>query len=133
MDIKYRVTKTTVSYLRYHIIFCPRYRRHIFKVNGVAELTEQLVKNKCEEMNIEVLNIFLGIDYIYLFIDVPASLNPSEVITHIKNHTSTRIRNEYEEFSKMPGLWTRSYFISTEDEITQKTIHEFVERQQKRY
>lgn len=35
MENKYRRTKTTVSLINYHFVFCPRYRRKIFNIPGV--------------------------------------------------------------------------------------------------
>lgn len=52
MKDEYRNTKTTVSLINYHFIFCPRYRRKIFLIKGVEERFEELVKLKCEEMEI---------------------------------------------------------------------------------
>ncbi|MCB2351686.1 IS200/IS605 family transposase, partial [Clostridium estertheticum] len=37
MENKYRTTKTTVSLINYHFIFCPRYRRKIFLIPNVEE------------------------------------------------------------------------------------------------
>ena len=37
MKNKYKHTKTTVSLINYHIVFCPRYRRKIFNIPGVEE------------------------------------------------------------------------------------------------
>ncbi|MBQ3962495.1 MAG: transposase, partial [Erysipelotrichaceae bacterium] len=37
MNNDYRRTKTTVSLINYHFVFCPRYRRKIFNIPGVAE------------------------------------------------------------------------------------------------
>ena len=33
----YKHTKTTVSLINYHFVFCPRYRRKIFNIPGVAD------------------------------------------------------------------------------------------------
>lgn len=33
----YKHTKTTVSLINYHFVFCPRYRRKIFNIKGVEE------------------------------------------------------------------------------------------------
>jgi len=52
MESNYRKTKTTVSLLNYHFVFCPRYRRKIFKVNGVEDRVKQIITDLCKELDI---------------------------------------------------------------------------------
>ena len=42
------------------------------------------------------------------------------------------LRKEFKELSKMSSLWTRSYFVSTEDFISLDTIKWYVEQQKTR-
>ena len=42
------------------------------------------------------------------------------------------MKREYKELSKMSSLWTRSYFVSTEDFISLDTIKWYVEQQKTR-
>lgn len=61
-----------------------------------------------------------------------------QIIEEIFNHsnygyTSRILREEFSELSKMPGLWTRSYFVSTAGNVSSETIKKYVENQKKRY
>lgn len=56
MENKYRHTKTTVSLINYHFVFCPRYRRKIFLIPNVEERFKELVKMKCKELEIRKSN-----------------------------------------------------------------------------
>lgn len=51
----------------------------------------------------------------------------------IKGVTSRALRDEYKELSKMPSLWTRSYFVSTAGNVSSETIKKYVESQKTRY
>ena len=42
MKNQYQHTKTTVSLIHYHFVFCPRYRRKIFKIPGVEARFKEL-------------------------------------------------------------------------------------------
>ncbi|WP_367303522.1 transposase, partial [uncultured Dubosiella sp.] len=44
MNKQYRCSQTTVSMVRYHFVFCPRYRRKIFLIPGVEERFKELVR-----------------------------------------------------------------------------------------
>ncbi|MCC0628665.1 MULTISPECIES: transposase, partial [unclassified Clostridioides] len=37
MENKYRRTQTTVSLINYHFVFCPRYRRKVFNIEGLED------------------------------------------------------------------------------------------------
>ena len=42
MQGKYRTTETTVYCCRYHVIFCPKYRRKVL-INGIDERFKEIV------------------------------------------------------------------------------------------
>ena len=46
MKNEYRHTKTTVSMINYHFVFCPRYRRKIFLIPGVEGRFKELIREK---------------------------------------------------------------------------------------
>jgi len=133
MENKYRTTKTTVSLINYHFVFCPRYRRKIFLINGVEERFKNLVKYVCEEMKIEIIEIECDKDHTHIFLNTLPTLSPSDIMQKIKGYTSKILREEFKELSNMPSLWTRSYFVSTAGNVSSETIKIYVENQKKRY
>ena len=130
---EYRHTNTTVSLINYHFVFCPRYRRKIFLVKDVEKRFKELVAIKCQELEIEIIAIECNKDHSHMFLNCLPTLSPSDIMQHIKGYTSKILREEYPEFSKMPGLWTRSYFVSTASNVSSETIKRYVENQKKRY
>uniref|UniRef100_UPI0030073890 IS200/IS605 family transposase n=1 Tax=Bacillus sp. 2205SS5-2 TaxID=3109031 RepID=UPI0030073890 len=54
---EYRRTKTTLSLINYHFVFCPRYRRKIFLQTKVEERFKQLVQEISVELDIEIIAI----------------------------------------------------------------------------
>ena len=132
MDKEYRRTKTTVSMLNYHFVFCPRYRRKIFDISGVEERFKALVAEKCEELDIEILAMECHKDHAHLFLSCTPKQSPTSVMAQIKGYTSRAIRREFPKLSKMPNLWTRSYFVSTAGDVSSETIRRYVETQKSR-
>ena len=57
----------------------------------------------------------------------------SDIMKSLKGYTSKILRNEFNELSKMPSLWTRSFFVSTAGNVCSETIKQYVENQKKRY
>ena len=134
MENKYRRTKTTVSLINYHFVFCPRYRRKIFKDNPMVERRfKEIVKNICDEMDIEIIAIESDKDHTHMFLNCLPTLSPSDIMQKIKGATSRVLRDEFPQLQKMPSLWTRSYFVSTTGNVSSETVKQYVENQKKRY
>lgn len=94
---------------------------------------KDLVTLKCKELEIEALDIEYGEDYVYLYLNCPPVLSPSEVMNHLKGYTGGKLREEFKELSKMQNLWTRNYLVSTEETLDTEIIKKYVELQKKRY
>lgn len=133
MENKYRKTKTIVSLINYHFVFCPRYRRKIFLIPNVEERFKHMVNYICDEMEIEIIAIECDKDHSHMFLNCLPTLSPSDIMQKIKGVTSRVLRDEFEELSKMPSLWTRSYFVSTAGNVSSETVKQYVENQKKRY
>lgn len=133
MENTYRHTNTTVSLINYHFVFCPRYRRKIFLIPNVEERFKELVNLKCKELNIEIIAIECDKDHTYMFVNCLPILSPSDIMQQIKGYTSKILRTEFIQLSKMPSLWTRSYFVSTAKTVCSETIKKYVESQKTRY
>ena len=54
MSQTYRSTQTTVSLIKYHFVFCPRYRRKVL-VGAVEERLKIILSEICEEIEIQIL------------------------------------------------------------------------------
>ncbi|MEG1299703.1 MAG: IS200/IS605 family transposase [Erysipelotrichaceae bacterium] len=133
MENIYRHTNTTEFLINYHFIFCPRYRRKIFLIPNVEERFKTLVNEKCKELKIEIIAIECDKDHAHMFLNCLPTQSPSEVMKQIKGCTSRILRDEFYMLTKMPSLWTRSYFVSTAGNVSSETIKQYVESQKKRY
>lgn len=133
MDNKYRRTKTTVSLINYHFVFCPRYRRKIFNIPGVEERFKELTSDGCKALDIDILAMECHIDHVHLFLSCPPDMSPSDIMHQIKGASSYALREEFPSLAKMPSLWTRSFFVSTAGNVSSDTIRHYVDTQKTRY
>lgn len=133
MKNQYRQTKTTVSMINYHFVFCPRYRRKIFLIPGVEARFKDLVRDICKQNDIEILAMECHEDHTHLFLSALPQLSIPEIMHLIKGRTSHALRNEFQDLSRMPNLWTRSYFVSTAGNVSSETIKWYVDTQKTRY
>ena len=133
MKTEYRYTNTVVSLINYHFVFCPRYRRKIFLIPRVEERFKELIDEKCKELNIKIIAIECDKDHVHIFLNCMPKQSPNDIMQYIKGYTSKILRKEFEQLAKMPGLWTRSYFVSTAGNVCSDTIKKYVESQKTRY
>ena len=133
MKKEYKHTNTTISMINYHFVFCPRYRRKIFLIQGVEERFKELATIKCEELEIKILEIKCEKDHAYMFLNCLPTQSPSNIMKDIKGYTSKILREEFEILSKMPSLWTRNYFVSTAEMVSEDIIKGYIENQRTRY
>lgn len=70
MNNEYKHTKTTVSLINYHLVFCPRYRRKIFNIDGVEQRFKELTTAECNTHNIDILAMEYHIDHVHMFVSV---------------------------------------------------------------
>ena len=129
---EYRRTKTTVSLINYHFVFCPRYRRKIFLNSQVEERFKTLVREICDELEIEVIAMECDQDHVHLFLNTLPTFSPTDIMAKIKGVTSKKLREEFPHLQHLPSLWTRSYFVSTAENVSSETIRCYVENQKKR-
>ena len=132
MNNIYRHTKTTVSFINYHFVFCPRYRRKIFNIHGVEARFKDLVYEVCEEHQINILAMECHVDHVHMFVSALPDMSIPEIMRLVKGSTSLKLRQEFSALQAMPSLWTRSYFVSTAGNVSSETIKWYVETQKTR-
>ncbi|WP_091529580.1 IS200/IS605 family transposase [Alkalibacterium subtropicum] len=128
----YRRNKTTVSLINYHFVFCPRYRRKIFLNPSLGERFKELIQEICDDQGFHIFALETDEDHVHLFLYTLLSFSPADIMAKIKGGTSKIIRDEFSELKAMPSLWTRSYFVSTAENVSSQTIKPYVESQKTR-
>lgn len=131
MGQSYRTSKTTVSLINYHFVFCPRYRRKVL-VNQVEIQFKQLVEEICAENDWVLLAMEVMPDHVHIFLNVLPTDSPADIMAKLKGITSRRLREQFKHLKHLPSLWTRSYFVSTAGNVSSETIKRYVEAQKTR-
>lgn len=128
----YRSTKTTVSLINYHFVFCPRYRRKIFNNPHIEARFKELIFQIAKEYDMQILAIECDKDHAHIFVNALPKYSPADIMKIIKGNTSINLRKEFSSLLKAPTLWTRNYFVSTAGNVSSETIRRYVESQKTR-
>ena len=113
---KWKKLSHTIYQCKYHIVWYPKYRYRVL-AGALADFLEQTIRMLCQWKNIEILEMNVKEDHIYLIISVPPRLSVSEVMGMLKGKTAIKI------FKSFPFLknktywgnhfWSRGYCVST--------------------
>ena len=125
----YKSTNTLVYSCQYHIIFTTKYRRKVL-TEKIQKRLKQLVLEKQEEYEYEVLEIEIMEDHVHLLLDINPQRGIYKIIGQIKGYTSNILRKEYIELRRrIPTLWTRSKFISSVGSVSLEVVKKYIEDQ----
>lgn len=127
--MKYKSNNNITYSCKYHVVFCPKYRRSVL-VNGVDVRLKELIKNVCEQYNVELIEMEIMPNHVHLLIDVDPQFGVHKAVKRIKGTSSHILREEFPWLkSKIPTLWTHSYFVSTVGGASLDTIKQYIENQ----
>ncbi|MHB1493020.1 MAG: IS200/IS605 family transposase [Thermoplasmataceae archaeon] len=122
MPKRYTSSNTSVHFMNYHFVWCPKYRRKVI-VSEVESRLHEIIMDTAKESGWEVIALETMSDHVHLFIKTDPTIAPNNVIARIMGRSSRILREE------LPTLWTRSYFVSTHGHVSSETIKKYVEEQ----
>ena len=126
---EYRTTETTVYCCRYHIIFCPKYRRKVL-TDPIATRFKEIVKSMEADNNFFVLEMEVMPDHVHLLLDVDPTIGINIIVSRIKGKTAHILNKEFPELRRrLPTLWTRSKFIATVGSVSLDVVKRYIENQ----
>lgn len=71
-------------------------------------------------------------DHVHLLVEVDPQFGIHRLVKYIKGVTSHDLRKEFPSLtSRLPSLWTNSYFVSTVGGAPLEVIKQYVENQKK--
>lgn len=125
----YKSNNNIVYSCKYHIVWCPKYRRKILVGNVEARLKELIVES-CINTNVDIIEMEIMPDHVHILIEVDPQFGVHKVVKNIKGKTSKILRDEFPELkTKLPTLWTNSYFISTIGGAPLEIVKQYIESQ----
>lgn len=127
--IQYKSNKNVVYACQYHVVWCPKYRRKVL-VNGVDERLKVIIQEVILELNAELLEMEIMDDHVHLLVSVDPQFGIHKLVKRIKGVSSRILREEFPWLkSKIPALWTNSYFVSTVGGATLEVVKKYIEDQ----
>lgn len=127
--MRYKSNRNVVYSCKYHVVWCPKYRRPVL-VNGVDGRLKDIIRETCAEIHAELIEMEVMPDHVHLLVEVDPQYGIHRAVRLIKGRSSRLLRDEYPWLkSRLPTLWTNSYFVSTVGGVPLKTIRQYIENQ----
>ena len=128
---RYACSSHSVYNISYHLIWCPKYRRKVL-VDGVDERLKELLLEKAAELGITIEKMEVMPDHVHLFVKSTPIIAVHFIVNQLKGYTSVVLRREFAKLkSRLPTLWTRSYYCETIGHISEYTIMRYIDDQKK--
>ncbi|WP_425551026.1 IS200/IS605 family transposase [Actinoallomurus oryzae] len=118
--------------LEYHVVWCSKYRRPVL-AGRVKVRLEELIRAKADEHGWEIMALEVMPDHVRLSVKACPKSSPSYVANQFKAFTSHHLRAEFSHLrTRLPTLWSRSYFVATVGAVSAETVQWYIETQYER-
>lgn len=115
--------------LKHHVVWCPKYRRSVLTppIDGRLKV---LLSEIADEHGMTIHAVEVMPDHVHLFVESDPTLCVAEIVNRFKGRTSRILRQEFPSLrSRLPTLWSRSYFAATVGAVSESTIRQYIEMQ----
>lgn len=127
--MKYKSNNNIVFSCKYHVVWCPKYRRKVL-TDDVEQRLKELIKEVCLERQADLLELEVMSDHVHLLVEIDPQFGIHRLIKAIKGTSSRILRSEFPELkSRLPSLWTNSYFVATVGGAPLAVIKQYIENQ----
>ena len=114
---------------KYHVVLCPKYRRPVLRAT-IADRLKGLIHEIAIELNCEILELESMPDHVHILCEVDPQFGIHTFVKRVKGRTSHTLRREFEVLrTRLPTLWTHSYFVSTVGGAPLAMIKQYIENQ----
>ena len=125
----YRSNHNVTYQCRYHVVFCPKYRRKVLPP-PIDERLKTILAEQIERWGRELIEMEVMPDHVHVLLGCDPQFGIHRSVKLLKGHSSHALRAEFPALKRrLPSLWTNSYFVSTVGGVTLDTLKRYVEGQ----
>ena len=132
MEQKFKSNLNWTYSCKYHIVFCPKYRRKVL-TTSIEERLKTIINEVAEETQTDIIEMEIMLDHVHILCEVDPQFGVNKFIKKVKGRSSRILREEFPSLkSRIPTLWTNSTFCSTVGGAPLEVIKQYIENQKKR-
>lgn len=131
-DKRYRRNAGSVFTLKYHFVWCPKYRRPVL-TGKVADDLQDLLYEKAQQIDVTIEALEIMPDHVHLFVSSDPTEAPQRLANQFKGYTSRILRQRYPHLrSRLPTLWSRSYYVGSIGHVSEEAVKKYIKAQKGR-
>jgi putative transposase len=99
-------------------------------IGGVEKRLKEILYQVANEFSCEVLELEVRPDHVHMLCEVDPQFGVHKFVKQVKGRSSRLLRQEFPHLkSKLPTLWTHSYFVSTVGGAPIAILKQYIENQ----
>lgn len=111
------------------VVWCSKYRRRVIE-GAIDERLKQIVREVCAEKDAPIIELETMPDHVHLLVTCDPQYGIHRLVKAIKGRASRLLRQEFPSLrSRLPTLWTNSYFVTTVGGASLEVVKRYVENQ----
>ena len=133
--MEYRKGSHSTYDLKYHIIWCTKYRYRVI-TGDVAQRIRELIREVCMANYVDIITVSLSPDYVHMLVSVARSISISKLIQYMKGKSSRKVMMEFAHLKKRywgQHMWAKGYFAVTVGNLNEQQAQKYIEEQEKHH
>lgn len=127
--MEFKSNGNVVYSCKYHVVWCPKYRRSVL-APPIDERLKRLIRDVCDETRSGLIEMEVMPDHVHLLVECDPQFGINRLVRSLKGRSSRVLRQEFPALkSRLPCLWTNSYFVSTVGGAPLAVIKQYIENQ----
>ena len=127
-----RRTRHAVYDLKYHLVWIPKYRKHILS-GGISKYLKEVFQRIAEEYEFRIDTMEVVEDHVHIFVEAPPRYSPAQVVQVMKSVSAREVFRKFPKLRKQlwsGEFWSDGYFVrSVGDKVTADIIRKYIEYQ----
>lgn len=132
MERNFKSNNNWTYFCKYHVVFCPKYRRKVL-TRPIDERLKEIIQSVAEETRSTILEMEVMPDYVHILCEADPQYGIAPFVRLVKGRSSRLLREEFPKLkSRLPTLWTNSVFCATVGGAPLTSIKQYIENQKNR-
>jgi len=124
-----RSNNNVVYVCRYHVVFCPKYRRKVL-VPPIDARLKTILAEQIERWGQELIELEVMPDHVHLLVGCDPQFGIHRLLKLLKGFSSHALREEFPALKRrLPSLWTNRYYCATTGGLTLETLTRYLQNQ----
>jgi putative transposase len=98
--MQYRSTRKSVFSVKYHVIWCPKFRRDVL-CGPIQTRLKQIIGEVVAEFGGMVIEVETMPDHVHLLVELPPQVAVSKLVQILKGRSSRRLGQEFAHLARM--------------------------------